>query len=249
MKALLLEAFEPVAAWIELPGFAERGAQIAHHEPSPLGDGGRARQRGGDIVNAVVAVLQIGAVQHQQDDEQPLQFARAAERIVRPAPDVRQSLQRGEFRAEAGFAFLPFTKRPGGKVVNRRLAVPESPQDARDDHLGLRFRSDLRAPLDAIGARHVVADAETGRVFRDQLVGGVRRRCVAAAADAPEQVTRRGARIDAQFRHLSWRERHAWGNDHGAAAAGHGHGGEHENHGRACANRHSAVSLSKVRAA
>src|ERR1043166_4471998 len=80
-EAVLLEAFETVAARIHLAGLAERGAEITHDEPVL-----RAFHRLLELVDAVVVVLQIRAVEHQQDDQQPVQFVRADQRVLLPPP-------------------------------------------------------------------------------------------------------------------------------------------------------------------
>ena len=158
------ESFEPVASWIELAGLAERRAEVADEKPSR-----DAVRRLLHVVDRVVGVLQIGAVQHQQHDEHAAELARGEKGVVGPLPQFARR-QRRQLRPEARLALAPRLLRPGRgpgrQVIDRRLVIAESPQDARHDNLGLRLGADLGAPAHAVGTLDVVAHAETAVVAR-----------------------------------------------------------------------------------
>ena len=159
MKPCLLEALEAIAARIHLAGLAERRTQIAHHEPATAPSIGFLQ-----LVDRVVVVFQIGAVEHQQDDQQSVQLVRADERVLLPPTDSSRrsnSFSFGRNRASlSSCARVPSLERPRRQVVNRLLVVAESPENAREQDLRLRLGADLRAPFHAVRIRDGVFRAE-----------------------------------------------------------------------------------------
>src|SRR5262245_27037595 len=217
-EAFLLESVDRVPVRIQLSGFSQRCAEVANDIPSR-----RTVPRWLGIVDAVVRILQVGAVQHQQHNEQALQFTSTAERIVGPTPHLFCANQIWKLGSEPSLAYdrrlaVSGIEPPGRQVVNGRLMVAEPPQYARQDDFGLRFGPDLRAPFHSIGPYHVVADAEAAGIFRLQLVHGVRWRRVLLSTNTPEQIPKMIARINAELRGDIRRHRSARCHDDGAAA-------------------------------
>ena len=151
----------------------------------------------------VVVVFQIGAVEHQQDDQQSVQLVRTDERVLLPPPVLVEAVECLQLRPEARLALgVPGAvtfERPRRQVVNRLLVVAESPEDAREQDLRLRLGADLRAPFHAIRIRDGVFRAEARCVALFECVNGVRLWCVVLAADSPGQVARFTTGIDPQL--------------------------------------------------
>ena len=88
------------------------------------------------IVEGVVGVFQIGAVQHHQNDEQPLVRFRADERILLPGP-LPQLFEVFDIRPEAAAGLLmralvvPQDERL--HEIDGRLVIAERRQDPRLD--------------------------------------------------------------------------------------------------------------------
>src|SRR5262245_22057585 len=218
-EAFLLESVDRVPVRIQLSGFSQRCAEVANDIPSR-----RTVPRWIGNVDAIVRILQVGAVQHQQDDEQALQFTSTAERIVGPTPHLFCANQIWKLGAEPSLAYdrrlaVSAIEPPRRQVVDGRLMVAEPPQYARQDDFGLRFGPDLGAPFHSIGPYHVIADAEAPGIFRLQLVDGVRWRRVLLSTNTPEQIACTIARIDPELRDDIGRHRRARRYDDGASCA------------------------------
>ena len=129
-------------------GVAERGAEIARHVP--LLDQIAVAM----FIERVVAVLEVGAVEHHQQHDQALIRLGADERVVFPLPEAglleRRVLEPEpaadfDMRAEVVFQL------EGRQVIDRRLVVADRRRTAATTRLrpGLRDRVRREGLLDA----------------------------------------------------------------------------------------------------
>src|ERR1041385_597440 len=118
-ESMLLEALEAVAARVHLAGLTEGGAEIAYDKPARRAFSGFVK-----FVDAVVVVLQVRAVEHQQHDQQPVQLVGTDQRILLPPPVLVESMELFQLRAKTRFALDRFhavaIERPRGQVVDRK---------------------------------------------------------------------------------------------------------------------------------
>src|ERR1700730_18097083 len=104
------------------------------------------------LIQRVVLVLEIGAIERDQDDEEPLIRRRADKGVLLPRPWTA-ILERGVGEAEppATFRVRARTRRvghyEGREVVHRRLVIADCPEHMREHDLRLCFCALLDMPL------------------------------------------------------------------------------------------------------
>src|SRR5688572_24280378 len=79
-KRLALEQFSVAALRFESPCVTQRHPDVSDHEETAWSG------RGAQFVQRVVRVLDVGAVEHQKDDEQSLERPRSDKRVLLPRP-------------------------------------------------------------------------------------------------------------------------------------------------------------------
>ena len=198
--ARAFEQVEIVARRRQAAGASERVADIAHDVPA------FAAAVILELVDGVVRVLQVRAVEHHQDRQQPLIRLLSDEGVLLPGP-FAVIRQRGLIQPEAAARFdMPagrVAQRERWQVVDRRLVVADRREHARQDDFDRSFvaaadvvpRRLLDVPLPARRVAHHHAGVDAAAGLRPQEgVFGVRVGRAPRAPRAVEQVA--GRHID-----------------------------------------------------
>src|SRR6267378_2174045 len=188
-ERITLEELDDAALRMQARRFSERGPEIADDVPAL-----DLVARGLHVVQRVVDVLEIRAVEHQENDEQSLVRFRADERVLLPGP-LTHLLHGWQFQPESsarrGSHARFVAHRERREKVDRGLVIAGGRQHARQHHFDRTFgslvvvRRLLHVPLAAFGIGDDHAGVRSVLLLREEGVGCVR---IGRALHAPRSV-------------------------------------------------------------